>query len=124
MRFGIFKVTFIRVNHKTHKFRRIKQPIILNSLNIFSEIENILINIPGPIPWKNIKRQIDLCRLDKNYGFKTVKTDSEFLAGNLNVNLDINITPSFFNCSKYYEQITSVEVERSFYLYKFISSNR
>lgn len=94
---------------------------LLNSLSIFSEIENILINIPGP-HGKIIKDKFTYV-LDKNDGFKTIKTYSEVMAGNLNVHLDINITPSYLNCFKY-APITSVDVERSFSLYKYILSNR
>lgn len=43
---------------------------LLNSLNIFSAIENILINIPGPYG-KMIKNAFTYV-LDKNGGFKTV----------------------------------------------------
>jgi len=60
--------------------------------------------------------------LDKNDGFKTVKT--YFESGNLNVNnLDIYITQYFLNCFKY-APITSVDIERSFCIYKYILSNR
>jgi len=89
MWFGIFKVTFIRVNlvnHKTHKFRRTKQSIT-QCLKIFSEIENILINIPAiPGPYGKIIKDKFIYVLNKNDGFKTVKTYSEVIAGNLNVN--------------------------------------
>lgn len=45
------------------------------------------------------------------------------VAGTLNINLDINITPYFLNCVKY-APIISVDVERLFFLYKYILNNR
>lgn len=85
-----------------------------NSLNVFGKIENILINVPGPYG-KIIKDKFTYV-LDKNDGFKTLKTYSVMIAGTLNVNLNINITPYFLNFFKY-APITSLNVERSFSLY-------
>jgi len=67
---------------------------LLNSLNMFSKIENILINIPSP-HGKIIKDKFTYA-LDKNDGFKTIKTYSEVIAGNLNVNLDTKHNTIFF----------------------------
>jgi hypothetical protein len=92
---------------------------LLNSLNIFSEIENVLINISGfngKIVYVKLK-----CVLDKNEGYKTIKTYSEVITGNQNVNLDI--TPNFSYYFKY-APITIVDVGHTFSLYKYILSNR
>jgi hypothetical protein len=52
---------------------------------------------------------------------KTIKTYSEVITGNQNVNLDIK--EIFLNYFKY-ESMNSVDVQRTFSLYKHILSNR
>jgi hypothetical protein len=83
--------------------------LLLNSLNIFSEVENIFINIPGGPNRKIVKNKLKYV-LEKNEGYKTIKTYSEDMAENQNVNLDL--IPIFLNNFKY-APITSVDVERT-----------
>jgi len=62
-----------------------------------------------------------MCVIEKHEGYKTLKCYYEVMSGKANVNLDI--MPTLLNCFKY-APITSVDVERSFSLYKHILSNR
>lgn len=92
---------------------------LLKSMDIFRKIEDILTNIPGP-KGEKIKEKC-MYVIEKNEGYKTLKCYYEVMSGKANVNLDI--TPTLLNCFKY-APITSVDVERSFSLYKHILSNR
>jgi hypothetical protein len=58
---------------------------LLNSLNICSKIENILINIPCPYV-KIVNDKLKYV-LEKNEGYKTIKIYSEVMAENQNINL-------------------------------------
>jgi len=92
---------------------------LLESMNMFRKIEDILTNIPGP-DGKIIKDKF-MYVIEKNEGYKSIKSYYEVISGKKDVNLDI--TPTLLNCFKY-ALITSVDVERSFSLYKHILSNR
>jgi hypothetical protein len=78
-----------------------------------------LINIPSPNR-KIVKDKLKYA-LEKNEGYKTIKTYPKVITRNQSVNLDI--TPTFLNYFKY-ASITSVDVEHTFSLYKHILSNR
>lgn len=92
---------------------------LLESMNMFRKIEDILTNIPGP-DGKKIKDKF-MYVIEKNEGCKTIKSYYEVMSGKKDVNLDI--TPTLLDSFKY-ASITSVDVERSFSLYKHILSNR
>jgi len=64
----------LHLSDLTTKLTNLEESIsqLLNRLNIFSEIENILINIPGP-RGKIIKDKFTYV-FDKNDGFKTIKS--------------------------------------------------
>jgi hypothetical protein len=79
-----------------------------------------MINIPGGPNGKIVEDKLKYV-LEKKEGYKTIKTYSEVMAENQNVNLDI--TPNFLNYF-IYVPITSVDVEYTFSLYKHILNNR
>jgi hypothetical protein len=105
---GFLKLYLSELSTKLTSFEESNSQL-LNSLNIFSEIENISINI------LKIILKILKYVLEKNEGYKTIKTysDYEIMIGNQNVYL--NITPNVLNYFKY-ASITSFDVERTFSL--------
>jgi hypothetical protein len=78
---------------------------------MFRKIENILTNYPGP-DGKKMKDKF-MWVIEKNEGYKTIKSYYEVMSGKEDVISDI--TPTLLNCFKY-APITSVN-HRRVYVY-------
>ncbi|XP_031358786.1 uncharacterized protein LOC116182392 [Photinus pyralis] len=92
---------------------------LYDSISIVQDVKSKIIRIPGE-KGKRLKSKLDNV-LEKNVGFKTLEQYSTILTGDGESNEDIKVEmiPKFK-----YAPITSVDVERSFSIYKHILDSR